>query len=514
MLFSRMESPHLQILENYKTMNAKGDIASGKDNPNTLNRRDLRIGLRHRDSLAVYKSSMPISPINRDFLGDGTNVDSRQNQKLKPSSSSSDLDDNPTLSTQDPSSSSTDSSTPQETAKTHNPVVDAVSESPEGDDDGSSQDSTDDDTGSIDSAYSSDEEYSEKPTLDTSDTVANGVKGTEEGADSMKHEDESESALKKKKKKKNKLKSMAKGMGSFLGLRKSKKKRLQEEFQRMVQDATEFNTAVNAGLPPETLPASPALRSIPDGNVYNSPLATATASIERVPPLSETLPPTDGPESPRANIGRLFLRKSKSEILRPNEDLTKPPYLQTRSHTQEHIVTQSPLRPYVPPRDTSGSFLPSHHFSVPIKGIMKVRTTGPVGSNAGGQRHKRSNTLATDPSHKKETENPQNTFRNRSVSNLFLYRPYSMSAVLDDEAQMNCIAAEAAEAMSGMRDDGNGTGEAEPTKTQRRGISFADQHGHMLKTTRFCDNLHYSEGSVHEDWDEDEWDEPKGCTIM
>jgi len=34
----------------------------------------------------------------------------------------------------------------------------------------------------------------------------------------------------------------------------------------------------------------------------------------------------------------------------------------------------------------------------------------------------------------------------------------------------------------------------------RRGITFADQHGHELRDVRFSDRLHYSEGSEHVDW--------------
>lgn len=510
-----METPHLQTMDSYKKTEMKSGIASENDSTSGLNKRDLRIGLRHRDSLAVYKSSMTMGPLNRDFLGDGVSIEPKPPlQKLKQQLTTPDPDDNPTLSAQDPSTSSNGSSDTKDSANVHKPAKDIASPRSGTTDDNREQTSTEDDANSIDSSYSSDDDVSERPTLDSVGAMSPPSQEADAPTNYPILTYESPNTEKKKK---NKLKSMAKGMGSFLGLRKSKKKRRQEEFERMVIDATEFNTAVNAGLPPEVLPASPALRSIPNGNVYSSPLATSASDL--FPTLSGDIgSPPAGAESPRANLGRLFLRKSKSEILTSTTESPTSAFLHARSKTQDQIATQSPLSPYLPPRDSTGAFLPSHHVPAPIKSIMKTRSESlsntPTSEAPHSQRSQRSNTFVVESPSRADPENPPEVMRSRSVSNLFLYRPSSMSASMDEEAQMKSIAAAAAEAMYSMQagDGRNGDG-SDSRKSQRRGISFADQHGHHLKNVRFCDNLHYSEGSLHDDWD-DEWDDSKNCTIM
>jgi hypothetical protein len=55
---------------------------------------------------------------------------------------------------------------------------------------------------------------------------------------------------------------------------------------------------------------------------------------------------------------------------------------------------------------------------------------------------------------------------------------------------------------SPSREAGAGAGVGALTASAvKRNLSFADQHGHDLHCVRTSDQLHYSEGALHADWE-------------
>jgi hypothetical protein len=210
-------------------------------------------------------------------------------------------------------------------------------------------------------------------------------------------------------KKKSRLRSMAKGVGSFLGLRKSKRRRqLEQQQQQMLAASLQGASAVAAAVVPAAPPRPPApTPGSPPGP--GAPSRSASVPEASPPPPPPVSPPPPGPRIAGVRPSNPAGRVAGS-----------PPLVASG------VVGASP--------GGAASLAPSTSAadqSSPVRGILK----SPVRSAAASPASK-----ATSPGF-------------------------------------------AASPPGGV--------------VLKRKISFADQHGKMLNNIHFCDDLHYSAQSDH-----------------
>jgi hypothetical protein len=215
---------------------------------------------------------------------------------------------------------------------------------------------------------------------------------------------ESEQAARKK----NKLRSMIKGVGSYLGLRKSKKKRIAE------QQAAAAAAAAGGGGGGASAAAAPAA---PEN----------TGVFKRLLFRSRSSPALQG----------------EDERLGGGSSSWMPGSPRTPASARGLGAASSQSYDGQPNRDENGMYLPNHRRDTPVKGIIKSPRPGTAPH------------ASSHPHH----------------------------------------------------------GPPPPAGGGKRRISFVDlAHGAPLERVHFCEDLHYSENSEHEDWDEG--DDAGKCTVM
>jgi hypothetical protein len=312
------------------------------------------------------------------------------------------------------------------------------------------------------------------------------------------------------KRKKNKLRSVAKGIGSFLGLRKSKKKRIAEEQKKLsalqlakllpttaqifgVVVIVPYTDAVACGL--NIVAAADA------GSPMKRPAGLQSDSSQASP--STTTAGTTGSNgvgSPSEPL-HAFRLDSGTEAASPS--------LQSRTDSDESINKRQPPPPPPPPSHAngaaagSGSESPRPVFNatgVPIPPPPppprpqvesdNSTTEGPVGLNLLSTTHR-------------DRPSP------RSILKASVIRRESSSGTSTPSGETNGAGALPVPPAQHSTPPGS------PALTgPKRKISFADQHGGELEDVHFCEDLHYSVNADHSESDGWEGDEDGKCSIM
>lgn len=414
------------------------------DNTITLNKREMRLGLRHRDSFAVHKSHIQHAHgDNREasiiaaITGQKTQGGAAAPVKAAQSSVAGMLDAARATAKSNSSTSGTSEETP-------------ANASSESNDD-------DDELGGLGDEGGADDDANATVTVNP-DSEADILAALEALAGKGGHTGSSgddANAMRKK----NKLKSMVKGVATALGLRKSKKKRLQEEAAKgggATSGAAGTSTAAGSTkpVPPILSPSAKALSAPrPPGTpvLLGGAEGATLEDLEQLAvgkALARPLPPT-------AVAGR----GSKSFSAAAMSD----------SLSKARWVEHEPARD-----ESSGTYLPSHRKEVRVPSILK-------GS----------------PLSRKVLANA--VAGTSSLSS-------GESAFVAGSPSTPSIGGTPLLGPPGQPSTGTGTG-------GRRGIVFADQTGAPLAQIHFSEQLHYGENSEHEDWDE-EGESNSNCSIM
>jgi hypothetical protein len=343
---------------------------------------------------------------------------------------------------------------------------------------------------------------------------------------------------------KSKLKSMAKGVGSFLGLRKSKKKRMAEQ-QRA---ATEAAAAAATGAPSAALP----IIVTNGGGRGSAPnMAPAISSLRVV-----GADPGDDNSTGRGKSRFGVFKRSKSfsqgtDATRLFDDATAgepthvsppatpmaaspvpPPPVQALGRSTSSPAGGAPLPPPPPPPPPATAHgaaaravagvppppppppLPPHHAatSTPPHGSHRLSRGAAELEAALGELPR----VPLAAVHHHDATLARSILKGSPMRRMQQQRDAEVAAAIAAAAAplggapAGAPAAAPSDAPASPRSPMAGG-----QRASRRRISFADQHGHDLEVVRFCDDLHYSAMSDHSQDGDWEYDSDRGnCSIM
>jgi len=319
-------------------------LDTNDDNKITINKREMRLGLRHRDSFAVHKQHLHQNP-----HGVHSNVNSMTNTVSITAPTMTRNASDPSLRQHQSSMSELFGNIPPSPSSSNNnlDINDILGDDLDlnnniNDEEGGPDDNDDDTTVTIDPSNESDVlRVLESMAINSPAQHEAIMKAIQENNDPNNNLTNIDDPTRKK----NKLRSVIKGVGSYLGLRKSKKKRLAEAAQAAALAAAMNNGGV---VPPGTIP----------------PVTTTTTTSSSSTQNSDS-----------NLLKRLLFRSKSSPSLQNDEDRlrdpTSPlPQLHTPQHQHHH--TSSTGTVYTGPnRDEYGMYLPNHHRDTPARSIIK-----------------------------------------------------------------------------------------------------------------------------------------------
>lgn len=337
---------------------SSNSITNDDDNKITINKREMRLGLRHRDSFAVHKQHLHQNP-----HGVHSNVNSMTNTVSITAPTMTRNSSDPSLRSHQSSMSQLFANIPASPSavsnNNNNMDINDILDSDDfdlqgsgGNEEGGPDNDDDDDntTVTIDPSNESDVlRVLESMAMNSPEQQAMVKAMQQEASDPNNFNNLSPEEQTRKK---NKLKSVIKGVGSYLGLRKSKKKRLAEAAQ------------------------AAALAGSMNGSNPNPYISSSTSSSSTNAVSSASSSSSSSTSSDSNLLKRLLFRSKSSPSLQNDDDRlrdpTSPlPALNTPPHHHHHHHSSSNPYSAGPNRDEYGMYLPNHRRDTPARGIVK-----------------------------------------------------------------------------------------------------------------------------------------------